>query len=85
MDCFRVLAVSGAFTESVVEQAAPAWLESIGWRFRNGAEIAGREWFKPRTIAGETLADAPRDSLLPKLIAGALRVKDARRFIRVTS
>ena len=28
------------FTESVVEQAALAWLESIGWTVRNGAEIA---------------------------------------------
>ena len=26
-----------AFTESVVEQAALAWLESIGWAVRNGA------------------------------------------------
>ena len=29
-----------AFAESVVEQAALAWLESIGWTVRNGAEIA---------------------------------------------
>lgn len=28
------------FTESVVEQAALAWLEAIGWVVRNGAEIA---------------------------------------------
>jgi type I restriction enzyme R subunit len=27
------------FTESVVEQAALAWLESTGWLIRNGAEI----------------------------------------------
>jgi len=31
------------FTESVVEQAALAWLESIGWVVRNGAEIAPGE------------------------------------------
>ncbi|MDP4013483.1 MAG: HsdR family type I site-specific deoxyribonuclease [Candidatus Nanopelagicales bacterium] len=29
-----------AFTESVVEEAALAWLESAGWQVRNGAEIA---------------------------------------------
>jgi type I restriction enzyme R subunit len=29
-----------AFTESVVEQAALAWLESTGWTVKNGAEIA---------------------------------------------
>ncbi len=32
-----------AFTESVVEQAALAWLESVGWIIRNGAEIAPGE------------------------------------------
>ena len=31
------------FSESVVEQAALAWLESIGWTVRNGAEIAPGE------------------------------------------
>ena len=30
-------------TESVVEQAALAWLESVGWEIRNGAEIAPGE------------------------------------------
>lgn len=32
-----------AFTESVVEQTTLAWLESIGWVVRNGAEIAPSE------------------------------------------
>jgi hypothetical protein len=32
-----------AFTESVVEQAALAWLESAGWTVKNGAEIAPGE------------------------------------------
>jgi len=31
------------FTESIVEQAALAWLESVGWSVRNGAEIAPGE------------------------------------------
>lgn len=31
-----------AFTESLVEQAALAWLQSAGWSIRNGAEIAAR-------------------------------------------
>ncbi len=34
---------SGAFTESVVEEASLAWLEGIGWQVRNGAEIAAGE------------------------------------------
>lgn len=31
------------FTESIVEQATLAWLESVGWSARNGAEIAPGE------------------------------------------
>jgi type I restriction enzyme R subunit len=34
--------VSG-FSESVVEQAALAWLEAIGWQVRNAVEIAPGE------------------------------------------
>ena len=29
-----------AFTESVVEDAALAWLESVGWRVAHGPDIA---------------------------------------------
>ncbi|MBK9116695.1 MAG: hypothetical protein IPM22_14000 [Betaproteobacteria bacterium] len=29
-----------AFTESVVEEAALAWLQAAGWQVRNGADIA---------------------------------------------
>jgi len=32
-----------AFTESVVEQAALAWLESLGWRVTHGLDIAPSE------------------------------------------
>ena len=31
------------FSESVVEEAALAWLEPAGWQIRNGAEIAPGE------------------------------------------
>lgn len=34
---------SGSFTESVVEQAALVWLESVGWQVSNDAEIASGE------------------------------------------
>lgn len=42
--------VTVLFTESVVEQAAPAWLESAGWSARNGAEIAPGESNAERII-----------------------------------
>ena len=32
-----------AFTESVVEEAALAWLESVGWQVQNGDGIAAGE------------------------------------------
>jgi len=40
--------MSSTFTESVVEHAALAWLESAGWQVGNGAEIA--EKFVERTV-----------------------------------
>jgi hypothetical protein len=33
----------GQFTEFVVEQAALAWLESLGWSVKHGLEIAPGE------------------------------------------
>lgn len=56
--------MSGNFTKSIVEDAALAWLEAIGWAVK---------------VESRTLV-ALRDTLLPKLISGALRVKDAERF-----
>lgn len=38
------------FTESVVEQAALAWLESLGWSVEHGLEIAP-------SVAGAERAD----------------------------
>ena len=58
-----------SFTESVVEQAALAWLESVGWIIRNGAEIA----------PGETAAE--RGDYGQIVLSGELRAKDAERFI----
>jgi type I restriction enzyme R subunit len=37
-----------AFTESTVEEAALAWLESLDWAVRYGAEIAPGELFAER-------------------------------------
>ena len=68
--------MTGAFTESVVEQAALAWLETVGWWVRSGAVIA------PGELYGHVvLAQRLRDALLPKPLSGELRVKDAERFI----
>lgn len=51
--------------ESVVEDAALAWLESLGYTVRHGPEIASE---------GITLV-ALRDTLLSKLLSGELQLK----------
>ncbi len=64
MGRFLVLAVSEAFTETVVEQAALAWLESVGWQTRNGAAIAPGEPAAERDDYGQVvLAQRLRDAL----------------------
>lgn len=50
-----------AFTESVIEQAAVAWLDGSGWRVGNGAQIA----------PGEPAAE--RDDYGPVVLAQRLR------------
>ncbi len=52
-----------AFTESVVEEAALAWLEAVGWQIRHGAEIAPGEPAAERddygqVVLGQRLRDA---------------------------
>lgn len=69
----------GVFTESVVEQAALAWLESLGWQVRNGAAIAPGEPAAEHDDYGEVvLASRLRDALAPRRISGELRVQDHR-------
>ena len=73
------------FTESVVEQAALAWLESVGWRVVNGAEIAPGAPEAERESHGQVVLERRlRDALArnnPKLPSDAL--DDAlRRLLR---
>ncbi|MBL8542001.1 MAG: type I restriction endonuclease subunit R, partial [Betaproteobacteria bacterium] len=55
---------STSFTESVVEEAALAWLESVGWQVRNGAHIAPGEPAAERDDYGQVVLSQPlRDAL----------------------
>ena len=71
------------FTESTVEQAALAWLSELGWQVKHGAEIAPDGLFAERRDFGQVVLEQRlRDALLPKLISGEIRVKDAERFLK---
>ena len=53
------------FTESVVEDAALAWLESLGYAVKHGPEIAPGELFAERENYGQVvLADRLRQALV---------------------
>src|SRR3990170_6340377 len=72
-----------SFTESVVEDAALAWLESLGYTVKHGPEIAPGELFAERADYGQTvLSERLRQALVrlnPTLPAEA--VDDAFRKI----
>lgn len=75
-------------TESVIEQAALAWLKNVGWSVHHGAEIApGELAAERRDYAQVILQDRLRQALArlnPSLPAGAL--EDAfRRLTRPES
>jgi len=54
-----------AFTESVVEDAALAWLESLGFAVKHGPEIAPGELFAEREDYGQViLATRLREALV---------------------
>jgi len=92
------------FSESVVEEAALAWLENLGYAVLSGPAIAAGEpgaersdLAPPDTLSACEQPASPvfrrvlanteqsrifallRDSLLPKLISGELRIRDAER------
>src|SRR2546427_6642309 len=72
-----------AFTESVVEAAALAWLENLGYTVKHGPEIGPEEIFAERADYGQVLlADRLRQALArinPALPAAA--IDDAFRKI----
>ena len=74
------------FSESVVEQATLAWLESVGWAIMNGAEIAPGEPGAERESYTQVILERRlRDALArlnPTLPSGALD-EAFRKLIRV--
>src|SRR5215510_8885681 len=71
----------GSFTESTVEQAALAWLESVGWSVRHGAEIAPSELAAERSDYGQVVLEQRLRDALAQLNRGlpATALDDAFR------
>jgi len=55
---------ASAFTESVVELAALAWLESAGWSVKNGTEVAPGEPPAERADYGQVVLEQEQMSQL---------------------
>lgn len=69
------------FSESVVEEAALAWLDSLGWSVRQGPYIAPDMPGAERADYGQVVLQGRlRDTLLPKLLSGEVRIKDVERI-----
>ena len=72
--------MSSGQTESVLEQADLAWIESAGWRVRNGSEIAPGEPAARRDAYGQVvMARRLRESFF-LLACGDLRCMAAARL-----
>jgi len=70
-------------TQSTVESAAIAWLSELGWQVKHGTEIAPDGLFaQPEVYGSVVLGQRLHDVLLPKLIRGEIRLKDAERFLK---
>jgi len=80
-----------SFTESVVEDAALGWLESLGYAVLH---LSAPQSIAPRQAGGrDIVAGMPsaewqdygqlHDTLLPKLISGELRAKEVLRIAEI--
>ena len=56
-----------AFTESLVEEAALAWLETIGWRITHGPDIAPDTTVAERADFGEVVLGSRLHGALARL------------------
>jgi hypothetical protein len=74
--------MTAAFTESTVESATLSLLSELGWQVKHGSGMAPDGLFAERQDFGHVVLEQRlRDALLPKLIRGEIRVKDAERFL----
>lgn len=69
-------------TESTVEEVTVSWFGELGYTVLHGPSIAPGELFAERKNSEQVVLERRlRDALLPKLISGEIRVKDAERIV----
>ena len=73
-------------TDSVVEDAALAWLESLGWQIKYGPDIGPETPTAKRVDYGQVVLEQRlRDTVLPKLLSVEVRAKNIGRLIAETT
>ena len=69
--------------ESSVEKAALEWLKGLSYPYAFGSDITCDGAHPERPSYNESaLAGRLRDELLPRLMSGEIRVKDAEKSVR---
>lgn len=70
-------------TGSTAKQVAYVWFQTIGLEQVYEPEVTSDKVFVQQLEYTQVVLEQPLcDSLLPKLISGELRVKDAERFLK---
>lgn len=73
--------ISSHFSESVIESAPLAWLESLGYLVEHGPEITPAEPATERQYCRQMLLENYlQDTLLPKLLSGEVRIRALEHF-----
>jgi hypothetical protein len=70
-----------SFTESIVEDATLDWFAELGYTIAHGPDLAPGEGASERTTCGSV----PRDTLLPKLLSGVVRVKEVEKILEMNT
>lgn len=75
--------MNGAFAESVVEEAALAWLQGLGYVVLHGPDIAAGEPAVERSDPNyrDVALERRLREIVQPLVPGNLRFEDAEKFI----
>jgi type I restriction enzyme R subunit len=77
--------MNGAFAESVVEEAALAWLQGLGYVVLHGPDIAAGEPGAERSDPNyrDVVLERRLREIVQPIIPGDLRFENAEKFVRM--